>query len=264
MKPKVILITGAGSGIGRATAIELAKNEHHVIATTHTIQQADEFKQWCLEHKVAMEIFKLDITIEHDRNLILNYGLDVLINNAAIGEFGSLAEIPVDKIRYNFEVNVFSTIEITQLALKDMMRKDKGTVIFIGSLGGRIALPFLAPYSMTKFALAGAIDAFKQELKKVTKNVHVALIEPGAYHTGFNQKNIAKKYEWMNEHSYFYKIKDRIRRGEERAFKLLEHKSLSSIVQKIVIASQAEKPGLRYAAPLWQSIGVQLLRIFGK
>jgi short-subunit dehydrogenase len=264
MQSKTILITGAGSGIGKASALALAKKGHRVIATTHTEAQAELLDKSAKDHGVDLRVFKLDVTNESDRKLILNYNLDVLINNAAIGESGSLAEIPVDKIRHNFEVNVFSAIELTQLALKGMMKKNSGTIIFIGSLAGRITMPFLAPYSMTKFALAGGIDALKQELKKVTGKVHVSLIEPGAYHTGFNQKNVAKKFEWMKEDSYFYGIKEKLRIYENFAFKLLEHKSLNGIVRKIVKATEAQKPALRYSAPFYQSAGTQLMRIFGK
>ncbi|MDQ3191068.1 MAG: SDR family NAD(P)-dependent oxidoreductase [Bacteroidota bacterium] len=264
MKSKTILITGAGSGIGRETAISLARKGHQVIATTHREEQAIEFRDWCNKNNLIMEAFKLDITLPSDRSKILKYELDILINNAAIGESGSLSEIPVDKIRNNFEVNVFSTLELTQLALNGMIKRDKGGVIFISSLAGRIAMPFLAPYSMTKFALSSGADALKQELKEITKNVQVSIIEPGAYHTGFNQKNVAKKFEWMDEKSYFYKIKEKLRKREERQFKLLENKSLKSIVSKIVEACESQKPKLRYSAPNWQAIGVQILRTFGK
>jgi short-subunit dehydrogenase len=202
--------------------------------------------------------------LPEDRDKIKGLNLDVLVNNAAVGESGSLAEIPVDKIRYNFEVNVFSAMELSQIALKPMMEKDSGTIVFIGSLGGRIALPFLAPYSMTKFAIAGGADAFRQELRKLTKNVHITLVEPGAYHTGFNQKNTAKKFVWMGEGSYFHHIREKLRRQDELTFKLLEIKSVSGIVDKIVKACEAKRPSARYTAPFWQAAGVQLLRVFGK
>ncbi|MBA3900535.1 MAG: SDR family NAD(P)-dependent oxidoreductase [Bacteroidetes bacterium] len=260
----LILITGAGSGIGKDTAIALAKKGHHVIATTHRQAQAEALIEWCAIENIAMVVFKLDITLFEDRAKIVDYELDVLINNAAIGESGSLAEIPVDKIRNNFEVNLFSTIELSQLALKPMMKRDSGKVIFISSLAGRIAMPFLAPYSMSKFALSAGVDALRQELSEVTKKVHVCLVEPGSYHTGFNQRNIAKKFEWMGKDSYFHQIKNKIRRNENRMFNILEVKSTKSIVEKIIEACESKNPKLRYAAPWWQTTGVQVMRIFGK
>ncbi len=261
---KTILITGAGSGIGKDTAVKLAQRGHRVIATTETLEQAELLRKETNERELNIEIFKLDITKPEDRKQIENYELDVLINNGAIGESGSLADIDMDKVRQNFEVNVFSTFELSQLALKEMLNKNRGTVIFISSLAGRITMPFLGSYCMTKFALSSGAESMRQEIYHVRKNVHVSLIEPGAYHTGFNQRNIAKKYVWMDESSVFYPILSKLKRREERQFELIEAKSTKSIVRKIVKASEAKKPRLRYSAPAYQAIGAQILRIFGK
>ncbi|MFN6946732.1 MAG: SDR family NAD(P)-dependent oxidoreductase [Cytophagaceae bacterium] len=264
MKSKVILITGAGSGFGKAAAVELARRGHRVLATTHKEEDVGGLQALAAKEGIKLESFKLDVTSPEDRLRVLNYEIEVLINNAGTGESGSLADIPVQKIRDNFEVNVFAPIELTQLVLKGMMKRGQGTVIFISSLGGRVSMPFLAPYSMTKFALSGGIDAFRQEVKKISKNIFISLVEPGAYHTGFNQKNISKKYEWMNSESPFYDIRDKLKRQEELQFKVLESKDIRSIVKKIVKSAESRRPALRYTAPWWQAAGVQLLRIFGK
>ncbi|MDO9000636.1 SDR family NAD(P)-dependent oxidoreductase [Sediminibacterium sp.] len=261
---KTILITGAGTGIGKATAFELARKGHDVIATTETEEQSLDLKNEIKSANILMEVFKLDITNKTDRKKIENYNLDVLINNAGIGESGSLAEIDINKVRNNFEVNVFSTLEISQLALKKMLVRKQGTIIFISSLAGRITMPFLGPYCMTKFALSSGAETLRREIHRVRENVHISIIEPGGYHTGFNQKNIAKKYVWMNEQSVFYSIIDKIKIEEEKLFKFTESKTTTSIVQKIVKAAEAKKPKLRYSAPWWQAVGTQLLRIFGK
>lgn len=261
---KTILITGAGTGIGKDAALRLAERGHYVIATTETELQAKALEEEITGQKIRMEVFRMDIRLKTHRAKIEKYDLDVLINNAGIGESGSLAEIPSEKIRDNFEVNVFCAIELTQLALKKMLQNNKGTVLFISSLGGRITMPFLGAYSMTKFALSSGAEAMRKEIHLVRKNVHVSLIEPGAYHTGFNQKNFEKKYEWMDENSVFFPIIDRLHDQEERRFSIIESKSTKSIVRKIVRASEARKPRLRYSAPAWQYIGSQILRIFGK
>lgn len=261
---KTILITGAGSGIGKDASIALANRGHYVIATTETSEQANELKLACADIKPELRIFKLDITNEEDRKLVEDFHLDVLINVAGIGESGSLAEINMNKVRTNFEVNVFSTFQISQLALKRMLRVNKGTIIFTSSLAGRISMPFLGPYCMTKFALSCGAETMRNEIHRVRKNVHVSLIEPGAYHTGFNQKNISKKYEWMNEQSVFYPIISKIKKEEQRQFLFTESKSTSGIIQKIIKAAEAKRPGLRYSAPWWQAFGVWLLRVFGK
>jgi len=263
-KNRIVFITGCGSGIGKDAAVALARRGHRVIATTRTAASAKEINRLAANQKLSIESFKLDVTVPEDRKKIVDYDVDVLINNAGIGESGSLAEIEVKKIRDNFEVNVFGPLDLTQLALKSMMKKDTGTVIFVGSLVGRIAFPFLGSYCMTKFSLSGGADALRQELRKITKNVHVSLVELGGYHTGFNQKNIARKYEWMREDSYFCEIIGDIRAQEERFFRRTELKSTKTAVNAIIKAVEAKKPKLRYVAPWWQGAFVQLRRIFGK
>lgn len=258
---KCILITGAASGIGKATAISLAKRGHKIIATTHREGSVEALKKEGAD--LFYTVFKLDITLEEDRRKILDYDLDVLINNAGIGESGSLAEVPIDRIRSNFETNVFSTLALSQLALTKMLPKQSGTLVFISSLAGRIPMPFLGPYSMTKFALSAGVDMLRSELKKVSKTVYVTLVEPGGYHTGFNQKNVAKKYEWMDEQSFFFDQMDQMKTNEKRQFAFIEMNSTEGIVQKIVQAAEASKPRLRYVAPWWQGFGVRILRAFG-
>jgi len=259
---RTVLITGSGRGIGRDTALELARRGHSVLATTHTEEQAAALNAMAERDGLPLRSFKLDVTVADDRRRILDHEIDVLINNAGTGESGSLAEIDVDRVRSNFEVNVFGPLELTQLALLQMLPRDRGTVIFISSLAGRVTIPFLGPYAMTKFSLSGGVEALRKELSRISRNVHVVLVEPGSYHTGFNQRNIAKKYAWMDERSYFWPIFDQIRVDEERYFRILEQRSTASIVRKIVQAAEAERPRRRYVAPWWQGAGVRLLRVF--
>lgn len=261
---KTILITGAGSGIGKDSTKALVQRGHYVIATTETLEQASALELECKGMNPTVTVFKLDITNETDRKRVAEYHLDVLINVAGIGESGSLAEIDMEKVRHNFEVNVFSTFQLSQLALKRMLQINKGSVIFVSSLAGRITMPFLGPYCMTKFALSSGAEALRNEVHRICKNVHISLIEPGGYHTGFNQKNIAKKYEWMNEQSVFYPLISKIKKEENWQFKMTEAKSTASIVRKIVQATESNYPRLRYSAPWWQAFGVRVLRIFGK
>ena len=261
---KRILITGAGSGIGKDTAYALSKRGHFVIATTETEYQAKQLRSKAQELNIRLKVFKLDITDAQDRELVKAEDIDVLINNAAIGESGCLAEIDIEKVRNNFEVNVFSHIQISQIVLKNMFERNSGTVIFISSLAGRIPIIFLGPYSMTKFALSSGVETMRKEIHKVRKNVHISLIEPGAYHTGFNQRNIAKKYEWMDESSIFHPIIDKIKKEESRLFSLTEIKSTKSIVRKIISATEAKRPRLRYSAPAWQKIGIWAQRAVGR
>ncbi len=261
---KTILITGAGSGIGRDTAFALAMRGHHVIATTETAQQADELKRYAQEKNITMEVFKLDVTLPEDRELVAPYDLDVLINNAGVGETGSLAEIPLERVRKNFEVNVFSTISLTQIALRGMIKKSRGTVIVISSIAGRLVVPFFGAYSMTKHALSSGMAALRNELQRISPDLYISLVEPGMYGTGFNQKMLGKKYEWMGSGSYFHDLIPRLRKEESRPFTLFERASTRTIVNKIVTAAEARHPKLRYMAPWYQALYVRIARILGQ
>lgn len=259
---KIICITGCGSGFGKDSAIALAKRGHRVIATTEFAEEARMLNSYARTNNLPIESFKMDITNQTDREQIKNYDIDILINNAGNGESGPLAEIPMEKVRRDFEVNVFGALALAQMALRKMIEKDKGTVLFISSLAGRIGIPFYGSYSMTKFALCGGVPAMQREIYRITKNVHAVLIEPGAYHTGFNQKNIAKQFAWIDERSHFFKIKENLRAEQENYFRRYEVLSTKSLVDKIIKACEAEKPHRRYSAPMWQNLGIKILRIF--
>ena len=209
-KDATVLITGAGSGLGREAAIKLARRGHKVYATTHYENQIDYLKELSQRENINLIPFKLDILLQEDREKLNDIDFDVLINNAAIGDSGSISEIKVDRFENVFETNVFSNIKITQIALRKMIEKKYGKVIFLSSLAGRITIPFLAPYCSSKFAIEGFASALRKEMKKLEgTNIQIGLIEPGAYATGFNQENINKKFEWMQYNSYFkYKWQD--------------------------------------------------------
>ena len=98
----------------------------------------------------------------------------------------------------------------------------------------------------------------------IHKNIHIIVIEPGAYHTGFNQKMMATKFEWMDKSSYFFQGLERIKMDEDRHFRMTEQKATKSIGRKIIKACEADIPRFRYSAPWWQSLGIRLLRIAGK
>lgn len=255
---KNILITGAGSGIGRDTAFALAARGHKVWATTFNEEQAEELQAAAGS---KMEVFKLDITDPADRERVLTLPIDVLINNAAIGDSGSLAEVEVDKIRKVFEVNVFACLELTQLALRGMIEREYGTIVFVSSLAGRIPQPFLMPYSMSKFALSAAAVGLRVELDRLGKGVTATVVEPGAIHTGFNQIMYDKKFEKMKD-GYFKEHVDKLKAEEDKKLAFLEADT-SSIVNKLILAAEASRPNTRYVAPWGQGLIVRLARICG-
>jgi short-subunit dehydrogenase len=246
---KKILITGAGTGIGNAAALALAKKGHHVYATTFDEAQAKELNALAAKEDLKIESFKLDVTDEEDRQKVSRLELDVLLNNAGVGFSGSLAELDVEFMRKNFEVNVISGIRLAQIALKGMIERKRGTIMFTSSIGGRIPFPFLGSYCMTKYALQAAAEILRAEMDTLGAGIQVCLIEPGPYNTGFNQSIMGNKFAWMEKDSYFADHVERLKVDDAAALKEMETDDLSSIIDKIVIAAEADKPDLRYFAP---------------
>lgn len=273
MKEKInkqtVCITGSGSGLGKEAAIAIARIGHKVIATVLYEEQGVELEKIKGEEKLDIEIIKLDITNKKDREKILNYDIDVFISNAAIADSGSIAEVDVERIEDVFKINVFCNIEIVQLVLKNMIeKKKKGKVVFLSSQIGRISLPFLGPYTSSKFAIEGFASSLRDEMKILNKlkntNIQVSIIEPGSYATGFNVETGNKMYGWMYEKSYFNGYVDLIKKVEDKVWKLTELNTYSSIIKKYIKVVETKKLKRRYTAPWYQAFSIQLLRIFGK
>jgi len=270
MKEKqTVCITGAGSGLGKEAAIKIAKRGHKVIAGVLYEEQIEELKNIKEKEKLDIEVIKLDVTDENDRNKLSNYDIDVFISNSAIADSGSIAEVDVKRIEDVFKVNVFCNVKITQTVLKNMIeKKRKGRIIFLSSQIGRIALPFLGPYASSKFAIEGFASCLRYEMKILNKlektNIEVSIIEPGSYATGFNMETGNKKYGWMYNNSYFNNHIDLIRRVEQKVWELTELNTYDSIIKKYIKVVECKKLKHRYYAPWYQAIGIQLLRIFGK
>ena len=190
---KSILITGAGSGFGKGTAIELAKKGHKVIATTETVEQAD-----ALRNEVPqLQVEKLDITSTADVDKAAKFEVDVLINNAGAGQTGPLADVPMQRVRHLFEVNVFGTLAITQAILPKMAARGSGRIIIVSSIAGVLAGPSFGPYSMTKHSLEAMGKTLRAEL--APSGIDVTLINPGPYNTGFNDRMAASMWEWFGD-----------------------------------------------------------------
>ncbi len=191
---KTVLITGAGSGFGKGAALALTARGHTVIATTETESQAADLRAEAPQLTVA----KLDITTS-DVELAAAWEIDVLVNNAGAGQTGPMADVPMDRVRQLFEVNVFGTLAITQQVLPGMVARGSGRVIIVSSIAGVMSGPSFGPYSMTKHALEAMGKAMRAEL--AGQGVDVTLLNPGPYSTGFNDRMAASMWEWFGADS---------------------------------------------------------------
>lgn len=260
-----ILITGARSGIAFLTGITLAYRGHFVYMTTHTKEEAIKLKEIVDSMNLKAMIFKLDILNEEDRKLINTLDIDVLINNASIGVGGSILDLPIEKLKQNFEVNYFSSYDIVRRIGNRMIKNNKeGKIIIMSSTAGIISIPFLGSYCSTKSAISTMATSLRRELKTLKSKVKVVLIEPGAYKTGFNQVMIDDIDKNMDIDSVFYNDKEKINKYLHKMFDLIEKKKIDSIVVKIIEAVESKNPKAKYRAPLLQRIMTRIYLIFAK
>jgi short-subunit dehydrogenase len=160
MAKNTILITGAGSGFGQGAALELAKLGHHVVAGTLVYPHVTHLREEAMRKNLKnLRAEKIDILSHKDREFALGLDIDVLVNNAAIGESGPIAEIPISLVREMFETNVFATLELTQGFVKKMVRRGKGKIVFVSSVDGLTTTPFSGPYCASKHALEAIVEA---------------------------------------------------------------------------------------------------------
>lgn len=168
-----VLITGASRGIGRATALRLAASGWDVLAG---VRREEDGSSLASESTRITPVL-LDITnADHIARVAAEVTqLDALVNNAGFALLGPVEGVPLDALRQQLEVNFFGHVAVTQ-ALLPRLRESRGRIVFTSSLSGRIATPLTGAYNASKFALEGAADALRMELKPW--GIKVALVEP--------------------------------------------------------------------------------------
>jgi len=199
MSTETILITGAGTGFGKGFAFELAKRGKRVIATTEVLSQVSALENEAEEKGLTIKIEKLDVTDPSDREKAWAWDIDILVNNAAIKEGGSLIDIPEANLTNQFDVNVFGPVLLTQGFAKQMIKRQKGRIVFVSSVSGMMVNPFSGPYSASKFATEAVANTLAQELQEF--NIEVATINPGPYLTGFNDREMETWKSWQDDPS---------------------------------------------------------------
>ena len=193
---QTILITGASSGIGKATARYFQSQGWNVIATMRSPEKEQELNQ-----RERVLVTRLDVTdpvsIESAVNLgIERFGqIDVLLNNAGYGAFGPLESFPMEKLRRQFDTNVIGLLETTKAVLPHMRGRRSGAIVNISSIGGRMTFPLGSLYHGTKFAVEGISEALQFELEQV--GIKVKIVEPGAIATDF----AGRSFDFHNDES---------------------------------------------------------------
>ncbi len=240
---KVVLITGASSGMGRETAILLARKGHTVYAGA---RRADRMADLSV-HDIApveMDVSKGADNERAVRRIIDADGrIDVLINNAGFGLYGTVEDIPLEDARYQFEVNLFGLAHLTQLVLPHMRAQGAGRIVNTSSMGGRIFTPFGAWYHATKHALEGWSDCLRIETAPF--NIQVVLIQPGLIQTEFGDVVGGSLQKYYADSAY--------KAGLDRLFAMASDPKAASrgtdaevLARVFVEAATAARPRRRY------------------
>jgi NAD(P)-dependent dehydrogenase (short-subunit alcohol dehydrogenase family) len=180
-----ILVTGCSSGIGEATALRLAKRGFLVYAT------ARKRSALAALEAAGCRTLSLDVTDEASmtaavREIEERHGfVGVLVNNAGFSQSGAIEAVPLEKVRAQFETNVFGLVRLTQLVLPGMRRQGFGRIINISSMGGKLVFPGGGFYHATKFAVEAISDALRFEVRGF--GVQVVVVEPGLIRSGFSE-----------------------------------------------------------------------------
>ncbi len=187
---ELIVVTGASTGMGAATARELARRGFHVLAGVRRDVDADALRGEGIEPHI------LDITVESDVAAIADrvahdpqgLPLRALVNNAGIAVNAPVEALPIDEWRRQFEVNLFGHVAMIQALIPSLLRSS-GTVVNISSVGGKVALPTYSAYAGSKFAMEALSDSLRREVKNL--GVKVVVVEPGAVKTEMAERGIA-------------------------------------------------------------------------
>lgn len=252
MKEKVILITGASSGIGYDAAQTLARQGHRVYAAARRVEKMEPLKEF------GAKVIRMDVTDEASMQqgveavMKAEGRLDVLVNNAGYGFFGAIETVPMEVARRQLEVNVFGLARLTQLVLPYMRKQGGGRIVNTASIAGKMVFYMGGWYNVTKYSVEAFSDALRMEMKPF--GIDVVMVEPGAIKTDWGiiaarhlkETSLGTVYEelgtqWAHNMDWFYRTN------------LLS--SPKVITQAISRAVNSRRPKARYCRGRFSIIG---------
>jgi len=249
---RISAVTGASRGIGRATALELARGGDRVFALGRTESDLRELTSEAEHNGLDVTPLVMDVADDASRQnasssimkATMGHSLDLLVNNAGYGQMGPLEEVSAEQLRRLFEVNVIGVLAFTQSFLPGMRERRRGTIVNVSSVAGLVVAPFGGGYAASKFALEAISDALRLELSPF--GVHVILIEPGPIRTGF--RDTARAATAQNPASPYADLLQRFEHGRKGWYRF-EH-SPESVARTICRAAGSKHPRARYSITL--------------
>jgi short-subunit dehydrogenase len=238
---KVVLITGASSGMGKATAKLLVQNGYIVYAAARRIEQMSDLEL------IGARILKMDITDDPSikagiNTIIKNEGqIDILINNAGFGLLGAIEDVPIADAKYQMEVNVFGLCRLTQLILPNMRKNQSGKIINITSTSGKMASPLSGWYSASKFAVEALSDSLRMEVKQF--GIDVIVIEPGGVKSEWSDIAMKSLHETSVGKAYGKMAEKIIEFSKKSAPKMADPEVIAALILKSITT---KNPKTRY------------------
>jgi len=249
MEKKKAIVTGASSGFGLLTAIQLAKQGFDVVATYRSKDKVAELVTLVKEQGVRgnIEIFELDVALDSSIESFREFlgklkRVDVLVNNAGFAGAGFVEEIPIREYRSQFDTNVFGVIAVTQAVLPYMRKQIGGKIINVSSISGKIGFPGLSPYIASKHALEGWSESLRLEVKPF--GIDVVLIEPGSYQTNIWTSGKRITEQSLQEQSPYFKTMNLLQSYIEKGSN--QYGNPIDVANLIVKVTQQNKTKLRY------------------
>ena len=243
---KIALVTGSSSGIGFETSLALARNGFHTFASMRDVGKCEEIKRTIEKEDLSVEILELDVdkeeSVDHAIKTILEKKdrIDVLVNNAGYGMWGTVEDVSIDEFKEQFETNFFSIIRLIQKVAPIMRKQGSGNIVNISSVAGRIGFPVSPAYISSKFALEGLSESLRFELMPF--GINVIIIEPGVIKTNFFDS--MKLSEKSQEDSTYKEITDKVISGVKMMAEM--GTSPKEVADTIIKALKDEKPLPRY------------------
>jgi NAD(P)-dependent dehydrogenase (short-subunit alcohol dehydrogenase family) len=257
---QVVLVTGCSSGIGRETALRLVRDGHTVYATARRVESLAELEA------AGCTTLALDVTLEDSRQAAVGEiesregAVDVLVNNAGYSQSGALETLPIDLLRAQLETNVVGLLRMCQLVLPAMRANRRGTIVNIGSMGGRLSFPGGGAYHASKYAVEALSDVLRFEV--AGWGVNVVLVEPGIIRTGFADAVVERMPSADDDYAAFNaRVAAATQSVYERGLLARLGGSPEDVAAVVARAVATERPRTRYRVTASARVMIGLRRI---